>query len=340
MDIQAAIASVLEGNSLSTDETASVFRAIMTGQTTAAQIAGLVVALRMKGETVDELVGAASVMRELSVKVDLDKTNLVDTCGTGGDGANLFNVSTGAAFISAAAGARVAKHGNRSMSSSSGSSDVLEAAGVKLDISSEQVVRCVDELNVGFMFAPKHHSAMKYAAGPRKELGIRTLFNLLGPMTNPAAAPYQVLGVFDKKWVRPMAEVLGLLGSQHVMVVHAEDGLDEITVQGLTYVAELKQGEVLEYTIQPEDFGMKRSSSLEPLVVHSPQESLALIKQALDNQDGPALDILCLNAGAAIYVSGIASSLSEGVIMAQDAVGGGLAKQKLADLVSLTSCMQ
>lgn len=335
MNIQDALARLLENQDLSAEEMQSVMRIIMSGEATDAQIGGFLIALRVKGETVDEITGAARVMRDLATKVPLGTDNLVDTCGTGGDGSSLFNVSTASAIVTAAAGARVAKHGNRSVSSKSGSADLLEAAGVNLGLNAEQVARCVDSIGVGFMFAPAHHSAMKHAIGPRKELATRTIFNLLGPLTNPASAPNQVLGVFSKDWVRPLAEVLKNLGSRHVLVVHSEDGLDEISLAAPTHVAELKDGEVSEYSLSPEDLGVD-SSSLESLMVGTADESLALINAAFSDSSHPAADMVALNAGAAIYVSGVASTLQAGVEMAQDAIGSGMAKAKLSELVEFT----
>lgn len=339
MDIKQALNKIISRIDLSTDEMISVMREVMTGAATPAQIGGLLVALRMKGESLDEITGAAIVMRELATKVDIQVNNLVDTCGTGGDGANLFNVSTASAFVVAAAGGRVAKHGNRSVSSSTGSADVLEAAGIKLDITPEQVALCVKEIGVGFMFAPAHHSAMKYAIGPRKELALRTIFNMLGPLTNPANVKRQVVGVFNGALCKPMAEVLGRLGSEHVMVVHAKDGLDEISVATVTHVAELKNGVIREYTITPEDFGID-SRSLIGLSVKSAQESLDLIFDALGKRRGQhaqkAADIIALNAGAAIYVSGVAVDLNDGVEMARDAIGSGLAAEKIRELAAFT----
>ena len=321
---------------------AAVMRQIMTGAATPAQIGGFLVALRMKGESVAEITAAAQVMRELATPVHLSHLeHLVDTCGTGGDGANLFNVSTAAAFVVAACGAKVAKHGNRSVSSSTGSADVLEAAGVHLDLSPEQVGRCVEEVGVGFMFAQAHHGAMKHAIGPRKELAMRTVFNLLGPMTNPAAVKCQVIGVFAADLCRPLAEVLRELGSEHVLVVHGDDGLDELSLAGSTTVAELKQGEIREFTVRPEELGLV-SQSLDGLSVASAQESLGLINDALGKKQGAhaqkAADMIALNAGAAVYVAGIADSLKEGVQMAEDAIGSGLAKAKIQDLALFSDC--
>ena len=257
MNIQEALATVVDHIDLSTEQMNDVMRQIMTGGATSAQIGGFLVALRMKSESPDEITGAAMVMRELVTPVVIDnRRHLVDIVGTGGDGANLFNVSTASAFVAAAAGCRVAKHGNRSVSSKSGSSDLLEEAGIRLDLSPEQIGSCVDNVGVGFMFAPNHHKAMKYAVGPRKELGMRTLFNILGPMTNPAGVQRLVLGVFSEKLCRPMAEVMGRLGAEHVMVVHSRDGLDEISLAGRTHVAEFKDGEVREYSLTPEDVAL------------------------------------------------------------------------------------
>ncbi len=339
MDIKQALNTLVARVDLSTEEMIAVMRIIMTGGATPAQIGGFLVALRMKGETLDEITGAAMVMRELATPVDIHVDYLVDTCGTGGDGANLFNVSTASAFVVAAAGGRVAKHGNRSVSSLTGSADVLEAAGIKLDITAEQVARCVKEIGVGFMFAPSHHSAMKHAIGPRKELGMRTIFNMLGPITNPANVKRQVIGVFNGALCKPMAEVLGRLGSEHVMVVHAKDGLDEISLATETQVAELKNGEIREYTIKPEDFGIQ-SKSLIGLSVKSAEDSLLLIQDALGNRRGQyaekAADIITLNAGAAIYVSGVADTLVDGVEMARDAIGSSLAGEKIRELAAFT----
>lgn len=341
MDIQQAIGRVVERQDLTASEMSSVMTAIMTGEATPAQIGGFLIGLRMKGETVEEITAAAQVMRGLSDKVSLNVDNIVDTCGTGGDGQHLFNVSTASAFVAAAAGANVAKHGGRSVSSKSGSADVLEQAGIYLGLTAEQVSRCVQEIGVGFMFAPNHHAAMKYAVGPRREMATRTIFNLLGPLTNPAGATRQVMGVFAKEWVRPIAEVLKQLGSEHVLVVHSEDGLDEISLGAPTFVAELKNGEISEYSIQPEDFGIA-SQPLSSVQALDAESSLAMVKQALEGKgqvNGPR-DIVALNAGAAIYVSGVADSLAEGVAMAEDVIGGGVAKIKLSELASFTRCFK
>jgi anthranilate phosphoribosyltransferase len=339
MDMKAAIAKVVEKQDLSTDEMQQVMQAIMTGEASPAQIGGFLVALRMKGETINEITGAAQVMRDLSTKVEVNADYLVDTCGTGGDGANLFNVSTASAFVVAAAGGHVAKHGNRSVSSSTGSADVLEAAGLNLGLSAEQVARCIEEIGVGFMFAPAHHGAMKHAIGPRKDMAIRTVFNMLGPMTNPAGVKHQIIGVFAKNLCRPIAEVLKRLGSEHVLVVHAEEGLDEISLAGSTHIAELKNNEVNEFSVRPEDLGLQ-TQNLDGLSVCSAEESLALIKAALGKEATDraikARDMISINAGAAIYVAGLASSLNEGVEMAGDAIGSGLALAKMAELASFT----
>jgi anthranilate phosphoribosyltransferase len=336
MDLPSAIRAVIERRNLSGDEMRAVMRRIMTGQATPAQIGGFLVGLRVKGETVEEITAAAGVMRELATPVNVSGPHVVDTCGTGGDGAGTFNISTAAAFVVAAAGGKVAKHGNRSVSSKSGSADVLETAGVNLDLTPEQVARCIDEVGVGFLFAPKHHGAMKHAIGPRREMGVRTIFNLLGPLTNPANAPNQVLGVFSDQWVEPLAEVLQRLGSRHVLVVHAEDGMDEISIGADTRVGELKDGRVRVFTIQPEQFGLKRSD-ISKLAVSSPAESLAMVEKVLKNEPGPARDIVALNAGAAIYVSGLAPDIGAGIKTALAVLASGAAGKKLLDLVALSN---
>ncbi len=336
MDIQQAINTVIEGNHLNAEQMTSVMHVIMSGEATPAQVAGFLVALRMKGEVVEELAAAALVMRELSSKVEVATENLVDTCGTGGDAKGTFNVSTTAAFVVAAAGARVAKHGNRSVSSKSGSADLLEAAGVNLQLTPEQVAKCIQELGIGFLFAPAHHSAMKHAIGPRKELGVRTMFNLLGPLTNPANAPHQVLGVFSEKWLEPLAHVLQLLGSKHVLVVHAEDGLDEISIASDSEVAELKDGVVTRYSISPKQFAVE-SGKLSDIVARDASESLHMVNNVFENKPGAALDIVKLNAGAALYASDKATSIEEGVNLAADAIASGLAKTKFQQYIELTN---
>ena len=335
MDMPSAIGQVMEGQDLSAEEMLSVMRLIMSGEATDAQIGGFLVALRLKGETVDEISAAAMVMRELATPVDVDTKGLVDTCGTGGSGSNKFNVSTASAFVAAAAGARVAKHGNRGASTKSGSADLLEAAGAEVVLTPEQVARCIENIGVGFLFAVSHHGAMKHAIGPRREMVVRTIFNALGPLTNPAGAKRQVLGVYSPHLVRPIADVLVNLGSEHVLVVHSEDGLDEISISAPTYVAELKDGSVEEYQIGPEDFGLT-PSPLSELVINDSNESLAMVRRALSSEHAGASNMVALNAGAAIYASGKAHSLKAGVDMAQDAIGSGLAGEKLKDFTAFT----
>jgi anthranilate phosphoribosyltransferase len=334
--MSSAIRAVTERRHLTGEEMRMVMSTIMTGAATPAQIGGFLIGLRMKGETVEELVAAAEVMRGLATRVALPPLpHLVDTCGTGGDGAKTFNISTAAAFVAAAAGCQVAKHGNRSVSSKSGSADLLEEAGVNLDLSPEQVARCVIETGVGFMFAPRHHGAMQHAIGPRREMGVRTIFNLLGPLTNPAAAPNQVIGVFSKQWIEPFAQVLCRLGSEHVLVVHAEDGMDEISIAAVTHVAELKNGKVTTYTVMPEEFGLKRGD-VGDIAVESVAASLAMIESALNNEPGPARDIVVVNAGAAIYAAGLTPTLTEGAKKATAVIASGAARDKLIALVGLS----
>lgn len=340
MEIKEALDRVVNHLDLTTEEMQGVMRRIMTGQCSDAQIGAFLMGMRMKSESIDEIVGAVQVMRELAEPVVIDAEGVVDTCGTGGDGMNIFNVSSAAAFVVAAAGGKVAKHGNRAVSGKSGSADLLEAAGVYLDLAPAQVARCVEVVGVGFMFAPAHHGAMRHASNARRELGLRTLFNMLGPMSNPAGVRRQVLGVFSKALCRPLAEVLQRLGSVHVLVVHAQDGLDEISLAAPTHVAELRNGEISEYLIQPEDFGIK-SQSLIGLNVEGPQESLALIRDALGKRKTEAgqkaADMIILNAGAALYAADRARSLKEGVALAHDALFSGLARDKLEELVSITA---
>jgi len=330
VDIKDAIGTIVSGIDLKPEEMQAVMRQIMTGGATPTQIGGFLTGMRAKGESVVELSAAAQVMRELAMRVQVDPKNLVDTCGTGGDGRRIFNVSTAAAFVVAAAGARVAKHGNRSMSSKSGSADLLEAMGVQLELPAERVAESIDRIGIGFMFAPAHHPAARFAAAPRRELGTRTLFNLLGPLTNPANAPYQLLGVFAERWVEPLAKVLKSLGSQHVLVVHSADGLDEISVAAPTQVSELKDGEIRNYRIEPEQFGFKRQP-LDSLEVDSPQASLELVRDALGNRQGPARDMVALNAGAALYAANVAGSLQDGVDRARAAIADGAASRKLEE---------
>jgi len=336
--IQEAIAALIERQDLEPGAMVSVMESVMTGQTTPAQIGALLVALRMKGETPDEIVAAARVMRELATRVEVATDGLVDTCGTGGDASGTFNISTASALVAAAAGARVAKHGNRSVSSRSGSADVLQALGVHLGITPEGVGTCIERVGVGFLFAPAHHGAMRHAIGPRRELGVRTIFNVLGPLTNPAGAPNQVLGVFSAQWVRPLAEALQKLGSRHVLVVHAEDGLDEISISAPTQVAELRDGTVHEYRVTPEDFGLQRAP-VEQIQVDGIDASAAMIRAVLDAAPGPARDVVLLNAGAALYVSGRVDSHAEGVAEAARAIDSGAAAERLRQLVELTAAL-
>ena len=366
MTIQDAIARLVEGEDLESAAMQAAMRQIMGGDATPAQIGAFLAALRCKGETIDEVAAAAAVMRELATPVRVSDDNLVDIVGTGGDGANLFNVSTAAAFVAAAAGARVAKHGNRGVSSASGSSDALQALGVTVDLDAEQAARCINEVGMGFMFAPMHHSAMKHAAGPRRELGVRTVFNLLGPMTNPAGVKRQVVGVFARDFCRRIAEALQQLGSSHVLVIHADDGLDEASIAAPTHVAELREGAIREYAIEPEDFGLE-SASLEGLHVKSSEESAELIRGAFALGPGAAKQgghgkgarqsgaakasaggtgggggagavidkarrMIALNAGLAIYASGIAGDIGDGVKMAEDAIATGAARLKVEEL--------
>ena len=326
MDIQQALQKVLNNKNLTIDEMCDVMRLIMSGKTTEAQLGGFLIGLRCKGETIDEIAAAVQVMRELATKVVINGQHVIDTCGTGGDGANTFNISTTCAFV-------VAAHGNRSVSSSCGSADLLEAAGVNLDLSVEKVTQCVNELGVGFLFAPKHHGAMKHTIKVRKEMGVRTLFNLLGPLSNPAGAPNQLIGVFAKEWVEPIAQVLKKLGSHHVLVVHADDGLDEISIASDTTIAELKEGEIFTYTISPEQFGFKRTSLTELAVVDA-ESSLVMVNSVLDNKSGPARDIVILNAGAAIYAANITDSLAAGIKKAAQVIASGAARSKFDALIA------
>ncbi|MDX1351932.1 MAG: anthranilate phosphoribosyltransferase [Thiomicrorhabdus sp.] len=336
MELKAALEQLLAGQNLSADQMESVMHKLMSGKATPAQIGAILTALRMKGESIDEITAAVQVMRSLATPVHLvDKSKLVDTCGTGGDGANTFNISTASAFVVAAAGGVVAKHGNRSISSKSGSADVLEAAGVDLSLTPEQVAECIDDTGVGFMFAQAHHSAMKHVIGARRELGVRTIFNLLGPLTNPAGAPFQVVGVYDKALTVLFAKVLQRLGSKHVMVVHAEDGLDEISIASKTHVAELKNGEVTEWQIDPSEYDMDHAN-LEDLSVDSAQDSMNIIRAVFANNDSAAKDIVCLNAGASMYVAGLAQSYAEGVCLARKVIADGLAQAKFNQFIAKT----
>ena len=333
---QQALARLVEQREIFHDEMLSLMRQIMRGELTPVQIAGIITGLRVKKETVGEIAAAAQVMREFAAKVPAQNgTHLVDTCGTGGDAAHTFNISTTAAFVAAAAGARVAKHGGRSVSSTSGSADVLEALGVNLDLTPEQVAQSIDAIGIGFMFAPKFHGAMKHAAPVRSELGVRTIFNILGPLTNPAGAPHQVLGVFHPDLVGILVRVLQRLGSRHVMVVHGSDGMDEITLAGETLIGELKDGEVSEYTIHPREFGLETCSN-EVLKVWDATQAKDMLLSVLDGLPGPARDIVLLNAGAAIYVADRADTLGEGIELAREAIASGAAREKLRQLVAFS----
>jgi anthranilate phosphoribosyltransferase len=341
MDIKEALSKIASQLDLTISEMQDVMRQIMTGQCDDAQIGAFLMGMRIKSETIDEICGAVSVMRELATRVELRSLDhVVDIVGTGGDGANIFNVSSASVFVVAAAGGKVAKHGNRAVSGKSGSADLLEAAGIYLSLTPEQIARCVEEVGVGFMFAQSHHSAMRHAAGPRKSLGLRTLFNMLGPLTSPAGVLHQVVGVFTPALCRPLAEVLQRLGSKHVLVAHSKDGLDEFSLAAPTRVAELKDGQIHEYEVLPEDVGIK-SQSLIGLTVDSPEASLALIRDALGRRKTEsgqkAADMIALNAGAALYVADLASSLHEGVNLAHDALYSGLAREKMDELASFTA---
>jgi len=336
MNIQQAIASVVARTDLSGDEMTEVMRQIMTGECTPSQIGGFLIGLRMKGETVDEIAAAAQVMRDLVTPVVLNTENLVDVVGTGGDSSGTFNISTASAIVAAAAGARVAKHGNRSASSNSGAADLLEAAGVNLEIGPEKIVECVEQVGVGFMFAVKHHGAMKHAIGPRKEMATRTIFNVLGPLTNPAGAPNQVLGVYSRELVEPIAQVLKKLGSRHVMVVHADDGMDEISICSPTFVAELKDGKIDTRVIEPAQFSMPLAD-IKDIQVDGPMQSLSVINAVFSGQAGAAQDIVCLNAGATIYVAGLSDSHEGGVEIARQVIASGAAAKTLQKLVEFSN---
>ncbi len=332
MTIKQALQKLLDSQSLTREEMRAVMLQIMTGAVSDAQMASFLIALRCKGESIDEITAAVEVMRKLALPINITGKHIVDTCGTGGDGANTFNISTTVAFVVAAAGGVVAKHGNRSVSSSCGSADVLEAAGVNLNVSSEIVSHCIQEIGIGFLFAPKHHGAMKHTIAVRKEMGVRTLFNLLGPLSNPATAKNQLIGVFAKQWVEPLAQVLKNLGSEHVLVVHADDGLDEISIASPTFVAELKNGQIDTYQITPEMLGLSHGN-LSDLAVTDANSSLNILKSVLNNQSGSAKDIVLLNAGAAIYAANLTDSLKMGVLKAQEVIASGAARAKLDQLI-------
>lgn len=331
-----ALQSVMDGNDLTENEMVSAMTDIMDGEVTDSQLAAFLTALHIKGETVAEIVGAARVMRAKAEKLNIKATPLVDTCGTGGGKADTFNISTASALVAAGAGVNIAKHGNRAVSSQSGSADVLKCLGVNLDASLPTVKRCVEKAGIGFLFAPLMHKAMKHAAGVRKELGFRTIFNLLGPLTNPANAEAQVLGVFDAKWVQPMAEVLADLGCSHALVVHGADGLDEITLTGESHIAELKKGKIKNYKIDPDELGLEMCFS-EDLKGGTPEENAAMIEGILKSQTGPKRDIVVLNAAAAIYVAGKAKSIELGVACAIESIDSGKALEKLKDLCKISN---
>ena len=338
MEIEDGIKKINFGQDLSRKEISSVMNQILTGLASENQIKSFLLSLSSKGESVEEVIGSAEVMRSLSTKVSVNTKHLVDTCGTGGVGSGIFNVSTTAAFVASSCGAKVAKHGNRSATRKSGSADLLEVAGVSLDLNPEQVKDCIENVGLGFMFAPAHHNAMKYAIGPRKELGIKTIFNLLGPLTNPAGALNQVLGVFDSKWIRPLAEVLKGLGSENVLVLHSEDGLDEISSASSTSIAELRGGEINEYSISPEDFGLK-ILPIENLKVSSPEESLQIAKEALRGENQAATQMVAMTSGAALYVAGVAGSLKEGIDMSIHNISEGYGLKKLDELVEYSQSL-
>ncbi len=334
--LQQALARLALGCDLSGEEMRAALSLVMNGEAAPAQIGAFLMGLRVKGESVDEIVAAAEVMRDLSHAVVVsDRRHLIDTCGTGGDGASTFNISTATALVCACAGAKVAKHGNRSVSSRSGSADVLEAAGVVLALPPEQVGRCIDELGVGFLFAPRHHEALRHASGVRKDLGIRTLFNLLGPLTNPARAPRQLVGVYAQSLLETFAQVLKALGSEHVLVVHSDDGLDEISPAAATEVCELKAGQLTRYRLRPSDYGLKEGT-LADLKVANAQESLAMLRTVLAGVESPAAVAVAMNAGAALYVAGLASGIADGVALAQQVLREGRGKAKLQELVAFT----
>lgn len=336
MNFALTLTQLLDRRDLAHADMLALMHELMSGALTPVQIAAVLIALRSKGESVTEIAAAATVMRELSTRVSIaDDAHLIDTCGTGGDGAQTFNISTASAIVAAAAGAKVAKHGGRSVSSTCGSADILEKLGVNVNLTSAQVAVCVAQTGVGFMFAPNHHSAMKYAAPVRRELGVRTLFNLLGPLTNPAGAKNQVMGVFARELTGKLAAVLQQLGSQHVLVVHGADGMDEITLSGVTYIAELKNNTVREYTVQPADFGLAIAMQ-DDIRVANADEAQAMLIGVLDNQTGAARDIVLMNAGAAIYVAGLSNTLHDGVTKAREVIASGAAKAKLAELVHIS----
>ncbi|MDD9858563.1 MAG: anthranilate phosphoribosyltransferase [Gammaproteobacteria bacterium] len=336
MDLQDANRRLAAGQDLSRAEMQSVMRVIMRGEATPAQIGAFLTALTIKGESVEEIAGAAVIMRELAATVRVNADKIVDSVGTGGDRARLFNVSTAGALVAAAAGAVLAKHGNRAATGNSGSADVLEAAGVNIALDARQVGQCIEQCGIGFLFAPNHHAATRHVIGPRREIGIRTIFNLLGPLTNPAGATHQLVGVFDSRWVRALAEVFAELGSAHTLVVCSEDGLDEISIAAATRVAEYRDGEIREYRIQPEQFGIARTP-LHGLVVADAAQSLALMREALAGTEGAAFDIVALNAGATLYAADLADSIAAGVARAIEVLRGGGGLEKLRQLAEVSA---
>ncbi|WP_300708688.1 anthranilate phosphoribosyltransferase [Limnohabitans sp.] len=333
---QEALQRTIEHREIFHDEMLKIMRMIMNGELSPVMTAALITGLRVKKETIGEITAAAQVMREFSTKVKVtNPSNLVDIVGTGGDGAHTFNISTCAMFVAAAAGAKTAKHGGRSVSSKSGSADVVEALGANLNLTPEQITRSIEEVGIGFMFAPNHHPAMKNVAPVRKELGIRTIFNILGPLTNPAGAPNILMGVFHSDLVGIQVRALQRLGAEHALVVYGRDGMDEISLGASTLVGELKNGQITEYEIHPEDFGLPMASN-RALRVETPEQSLAVLRGVLDNQPGAARDIVTLNAGAALYAANVAASIAEGVERARVAIESGAAKAKLAQFVAFS----
>jgi len=336
MTPQEALARVIEHREIFREEMLSLMRAIMSGEVSPVLISAIITGLRVKKETIGEIAAAAEVMREFATKVPVkDADQIIDIVGTGGDGAHTFNISTASTFVCAAAGARVAKHGNRSVSSKSGSADVLEALGANINLKPEQIGRCIDEVGVGFMFAPLHHGAMKHAAPVRRELGVKTIFNILGPLTNPAGAKLELMGVFHPDLVGIQARVLERLGSRHVMVVHGLEGLDEISISGPTLVAELKDGKIAEFRITPQEFGLG-AHDIGKIRVDGVERSKAMVLAALDDETGPARDIVALNAGASIYIAGLAPSLAGGVQKARAVLASGAARKKLDAFIGFT----
>ena len=338
MDLPSANRQLAAGEHLSREQMQDVMSLIMHGEATPAQIGAFLIALTIKGETVEEIVGAANIMRQLAARVETRSQHVADTVGTGGDGAKLFNVSTASALVASAAGVTMAKHGNRAATGNSGAADVLEAAGVNIGISPEQVGQCIDQCGIGFMFAPTHHAATRHAIGPRREIGVRSIFNLLGPLTNPAGAQFQLVGVFSQHWLKPLAEVFAELGSVHTVVVCSDDGLDEISIAGRTLAAELKNGTVSEFEIHPQDYGIQ-PTALDSIVVESAEQSLDMIQQTLSGGKGPAYDMVALNAGATLYAADKSESLADGVTLAREILDSGQGLAKLKQLAEFTSSL-